>query len=92
MEKRFNALPQSLSGGEQQRIAVARAVVGAPRIILADEPTGSLDSESAGVIFDLLKGFHARGGTLLVATHDKELICKTGCRAIYLNEGRQIKI
>ena len=92
MEKRFNALPQSLSGGEQQRIAVARAVVGAPRIILADEPTGSLDSESASVIFDLLKGFHARGGTLLVATHDKELICKTGCRAIYLNEGRQIKI
>ena len=92
MEKRFNALPQSLSGGEQQRIAVARAVVGAPRIILADEPTGSLDSESASVIFDLLKGFHARGGTLLVATHDKELIRKTGCRAIHLNEGRQIKI
>ena len=91
MEKRFNALPQSLSGGEQQRIAVARAVVGAPKIILADEPTGSLDSESAGVIFDLLKGFHARGGTLLVATHDKELIRKTGCRAIHLNEGRQIK-
>jgi len=91
MEKRYNALPQSLSGGEQQRIAVARAVVGAPKIILADEPTGSLDSESAGVIFDLLKGFHARGGTLLVATHDKELIRKTGCRAIHLNEGRQIK-
>ena len=90
MEKRFNALPQSLSGGEQQRIAVARAVVGAPKIILADEPTGSLDSESAGVIFDLLKGFHARGGTLLVATHDKELIRKTGCRAIHLKEGRQI--
>ncbi len=91
MEKRFNALPQSLSGGEQQRIAVARAVVGAPKIILADEPTGSLDSESAGVIFDLLKGFHARGGTLLVATHDKELIRKTGCRAIHLKDGRQIK-
>ncbi len=91
MEKRFDALPQSLSGGEQQRIAVARAVVGAPKIILADEPTGSLDSESAGVIFDLLKGFHARGGTLLVATHDKEFIRKTGCRAIHLKDGRQIK-
>ena len=91
MEKRFNALPQSLSGGEQQRIAVARAVVGVPKIILADEPTGSLDSESAGVIFDLLKGFHARGGTLLVATHDKELIRKTGCRAIHLKDGRQVK-
>jgi cell division transport system ATP-binding protein len=91
MEKRFDALPQSLSGGEQQRIAVARAVVGAPKIILADEPTGSLDSESAGVIFDLLKGFHARGGTLLVATHDKEFIRKTGCRTIHLKDGRQIK-
>lgn len=91
MEKRFNALPQSLSGGEQQRIAVARAVVGMPKIILADEPTCSLDPESAGVIFDLLKGFHARGGTLLVATHDNELIRKTGCRAIHLKEGRQIK-
>ncbi|MEA3428070.1 MAG: cell division ATP-binding protein FtsE [Thermodesulfobacteriota bacterium] len=91
MEKRFNALPQSLSGGEQQRIAVARAVAGAPKIILADEPTGSLDSESAEVIFDLLKGFHARGGTLLVATHDKELIRRTGCRAIHLKEGRQVK-
>ena len=90
MESRFNALPQSLSGGEQQRIAVARAVVGAPKIILADEPTGSLDSESAGVIFDLLKGFHTRGGTLIVATHDKELIRKTGCRAIHLKEGRQV--
>ncbi|MBC8199614.1 MAG: cell division ATP-binding protein FtsE [Desulfobacterales bacterium] len=91
MEKRFNALPQSLSGGEQQRIAVARAVVGMPKIILADEPTGSLDPESAGTVFDLLKGFHARGGTLLVATHDQELIRKTGCRAIHLKEGRQIK-
>ena len=91
MESRFNALPQSLSGGEQQRIAVARAVAGAPKIILADEPTGSLDSESAGVIFDLLKAFHARGGTLIVATHDKELIRETGCRAIHLKEGRQIK-
>ncbi|HUV49662.1 MAG TPA: cell division ATP-binding protein FtsE [Anaerolineae bacterium] len=91
MEKRFNAMPQSLSGGEQQRIAVARAVVGAPKIILADEPTGSLDPESAGTVFDLLKGFHARGGTLLIATHDQELIRKTGCRAIHLKEGRQTK-
>jgi cell division transport system ATP-binding protein len=91
MEKRFNALPQSLSGGEQQKIAVARAVAGNPRIILADEPTGSLDPESADVIFTLLNGFHARGGTLIIATHDKELIRKAGNRAIYLKFGRQIK-
>ncbi len=91
MEKRFNALPQSLSGGEQQKIAVARAVAGSPRIILADEPTGSLDPESADFIFDLLNGFHARGGTLIIATHDKELIRKTGNRVIHLKSGRQIK-
>ncbi|MDI6688041.1 MAG: cell division ATP-binding protein FtsE [Desulfobacterales bacterium] len=91
MEKRFNAMPQSLSGGEQQRIAVARAVIGMPKIILADEPTGSLDTESASAVFDLLKEFHTRGATLLVATHDQELIRKTGRKAIYLKEGRQTK-
>ncbi|RZB30316.1 MAG: cell division transport system ATP-binding protein [Desulfobacteraceae bacterium Eth-SRB1] len=91
MEERSKSFPQSLSGGEQQRVAVARAVVGVPRIILADEPTGSLDSESANVIVDLLKGFHTRGGTVIVATHDKELLRKTGSRIIHLKEGRQIK-
>jgi len=88
MEKRFNSYPLSLSGGEQQRIAVARAVVGDPIIILADEPTGSLDTESADIILELLKGFHARGGTLIVATHDMELIRKAGGRTIYLKAGQ----
>ena len=88
MEERINAFPPSLSGGEQQRIAVARAVVGDPKIILADEPTGSLDSESAEVIMDLLKGVHARGATVIIATHDKEIIQTTGGRVIYLKDGR----
>lgn len=91
MEERSKSFPQSLSGGEQQRVAVARAVVGVPKIILADEPTGSLDSESANIIVDLLKGFHTRGGTVIVATHDKELLRKTGNRIIHLKEGQQIK-
>ncbi len=91
MEERSKSFPQSLSGGEQQRVAVARAIVGVPRIILADEPTGSLDSESANIIVDLLKGFHTRGGTVIVATHDRELLRKTGGRVIYLKEGQQIK-
>ena len=88
MEERQNSYPPSLSGGEQQRVAVARAVVGAPKIILADEPTGSLDPESAETIFDLLKKFHTRGATVIVVTHNRELIKKTGGRIIYLKQGR----
>jgi cell division transport system ATP-binding protein len=87
MEDRFNSFPPSLSGGEQQRIAVARAVVGDPKIILADEPTGSLDEESAEIIFELLKKYHLRGGTVLIATHDKEFIRKMDCRVVYLKQG-----
>lgn len=90
MEERVNAFPPSLSGGEQQRIAVARAVVGEPKIILADEPTGSLDAESASIILELLKGFHARGGTVIVATHDRELMRKAGGQIIFLKDGRML--
>lgn len=91
MEDRSLAYPPGLSGGEQQRIAVARAVVGDPLILLADEPTGSLDAESAGIVLDLIRRFHGRGGTVLIATHDKELIRKTGGRVIYLNKGCLIR-
>ncbi|MFH2219070.1 MAG: cell division ATP-binding protein FtsE [Pseudomonadota bacterium] len=87
MEDRAVSLPPSLSGGEQQRVAFARAVVGDPKIILADEPTGSLDTQSADIIFDLLKRFHNRGATVIIATHDKELMRKTGGRIIHLTQG-----
>jgi cell division transport system ATP-binding protein len=88
MEDRMNSLPPSLSGGEQQRVAVARAVVGDPKIILADEPTGSLDAESAGVIMAFLDDFHSRGTTIILATHDKGLIKKKGARVVTLRDGR----
>jgi len=88
MENNLHSLPPSLSGGEQQRVAVARAVVGDPTIILADEPTGNLDKDSADIIFELLKRFHIRGATIVIATHDKKLIQKTGGRAIHLKRGR----
>ncbi|MGD8521636.1 MAG: cell division ATP-binding protein FtsE [Desulfobacterales bacterium] len=88
MEDRHNALPQSLSGGEQQRVAVARAIVGDPQVILADEPTGSLDGDCAKIIMDLLKGIHIRGATVIIATHDKELIRTTGGRVLSLKQGR----
>ena len=87
MEETLHSLPPSLSGGEQQRIAFARAVVGDPKIILADEPTGNLDEVSADIIFELLKKFHTRGATVIIATHDKELIRKTGGRVIHLSQG-----
>lgn len=74
MEKKVNHLPPTLSGGEQQRVAVARAVVGEPSIILADEPTGSLDRDSAQQVLDLLLGYHKNGATLLIASHNLGLI------------------
>ncbi len=88
MEQRHNALPPSLSGGEQQRVAIARAVIGDPAIILADEPTGSLDADAADLIVDLLKKFHTRGATVVIATHDRTLIQKAGGRVVHLNSGR----
>ncbi|MBW2439091.1 MAG: cell division ATP-binding protein FtsE [Deltaproteobacteria bacterium] len=88
MEDRLKALPPSLSGGEQQRIAVARAIVGDPKIILADEPTGSLDEESAEIILELLRGVHIRGATVIIATHDKGLMRKTGGQVLHLQQGR----
>jgi cell division transport system ATP-binding protein len=91
MEDRLTAFPPSLSGGEQQRVAVARAVAGDPKIILADEPTGSLDSEAAGFVFELLKGFHTRGVTVVIATHDKDLIRRSGGRVVQLAAGRLVE-
>ena len=90
LESKKDSYPKGLSGGEQQRVAVARAVVGEPQIIFADEPTGSLDAESADIIIDLLKSFHIKGATVIVATHDASLIEKTGGRIIKLKDGKII--
>jgi cell division transport system ATP-binding protein len=87
MEERHKAFPPSLSGGEQQRVAVARAIAGNPKIIIADEPTASLDAESADVVMDLLKQYHHRGATVIIASHDTELIRNTGGRIVLLKGG-----
>lgn len=88
MGDRGGALPASLSGGEQQRVAVARAIAGNPKIIVADEPTGSLDAEAAEAIMGLLHLYHRRGATVIIATHDTELIRTTGGRVVLLKDGR----
>ncbi len=88
MEEKIGSFPPILSGGEQQRVAVARAIAGDPGIILADEPTGSLDPGSAEIIVNLLTTLNKQGVTVIIATHDQNIINKTKGRVIYLKDGR----
>lgn len=80
-------LPSQLSGGEMQRVAVGRALVGSPEIILADEPTANLDSENGRAVFELLRGLAARGITVVIVTHNPELAARTN-RIIRLRDGQ----
>lgn len=79
--------PMTLSGGEQQRVSIARAIVNRPQIILADEPTANLDREAANKVLDALKAFHSVGVTCLISTHDEQFL-DTATRVIYLDHGR----
>jgi cell division transport system ATP-binding protein len=85
---REKANPIELSGGEQQRLAIARAVVNRPAILVADEPTANLDADSASRVLDIFIAFNQVGVTVLIATHDQALIARHGKRVLHLEEGR----
>jgi putative ABC transport system ATP-binding protein len=80
--------PSQLSGGEQQRVALARSLVASPRLLLGDEPTGNLDSATSDAILDLVGEVHRAGATVLLVTHDAELAAKRAGRSVHMVDGR----
>ena len=90
MEHRAKHLPSQLSGGQQQRVAVARAVAGEPAMLLADEPTGNLDSKSGESVMELLDELHGAGATICMVTHDRRYARHAG-RNIHLFDGRVVE-
>lgn len=89
--ERQDMLPEQLSGGERQRVAIARAIVNAPTLFLADEPTGNLDPYTADYVIRLLLSIHAAGTTVVVATHDHEMVDSYRHRVVELHQGRLIR-
>jgi cell division transport system ATP-binding protein len=86
--RRFNAMPATLAGGEKQRLAIARAVVGRPELILADEPTGNIDPEMSLRILRLFVELNKLGTTVLIASHDQDLVARSGMPVMHLDQGR----
>jgi cell division transport system ATP-binding protein len=92
LQHRMTAYPQELSGGEQQRIAIARALVNDPLIVIGDEPTGNLDPDLSLEIMNLFREINARGTTVIIATHDRELIRRVGRRTLTLDHGQIVEV
>ncbi len=90
LEKRMNHKPSEMSGGQQQRVAIARAIAAEPPVILADEPTGNLDSASTREIMDILKGLHEMGRSVILITHDNE-IAEQAKRVVRILDGRIVE-
>ncbi|MBI5776162.1 MAG: cell division ATP-binding protein FtsE [Nitrospirae bacterium] len=90
VEHRKESRPAMLSAGEQQRVCIARSIVNSPIILLADEPTGNMDADLAREIVDLFKTINARGTTVLVATHNRQVIEQVGRRVVTLDQGKVV--
>ncbi|HET7059214.1 MAG TPA: cell division ATP-binding protein FtsE, partial [Nitrospiraceae bacterium] len=88
VEHRKESRPPMLSAGEQQRVCIARAVVNGPIVLLADEPTGNMDPQLAGEIIDLFKVINARGTTVVIATHNRQVVDQVKRRVVILNQGK----
>src|SRR5437867_374160 len=91
LHHKLNAYPLQLSGGEQQRVAIARALINDPLIVIADEPTGNLDPDLSADIVEIFSEANLRGTTVLVATHDRDLIQRSNRRVIALDHGRLLE-
>ncbi len=87
LRHKSDSYPKALSGGEQQRVVIARAIVSEPTILLADEPTGNLDPDTALGVARIFKDIHAKGTTIIIATHNRELYRNTGKRVLQLDLG-----
>lgn len=91
LQSKMRAFPRQLSGGEQQRVAIARAIINTPPILVADEPTGNLDLDTSWEIVDLLVDINKRGTTVIMATHNREIVNKLRRRVVMLGEGRIVQ-
>ena len=91
LEDKAKCYPDTLSGGEQQRIAIARAIVNDPIMVIADEPTGNLDPETSWDIMEIFKEINAEGTTIVMATHDKEIVDAMGKRVIAIEDGHIVR-
>ncbi len=91
LEKRLKSLPSKLSGGEQQRVSIARAIAHDPKILFADEPTANLDNESSRIIMEIFKDLHSKGQTIIMVTHEVEY-SKIAQKVVHLDDGKIVKI
>ncbi len=89
LEGKTGRLPSQLSGGEQERVAIARAIVNKPAVILADEPTGNLDTKTGNKVLDMLEGLHGEGRTIVMVTHSEENAKKAG-RIVEIRDGEVV--